>query len=70
VASIARRPRIGITTDASYPDAEYEAAVRSEGGDPIVLMPPDESKLGELDGIIFSGGEDIDPARYGQPQHR
>jgi putative glutamine amidotransferase len=64
-----RRPRIGLTTDPSYPVGEYEAAIRAAGGEPVVLMPASGADLMALDGIVFSGGEDVDPARYGQPPH-
>lgn len=63
------RPRVGITTDPTYAVAEYEAAVRAAGGDPVVLMPAAGSGLAGLDGIVFAGGDDIDPARYGRARH-
>lgn len=62
------RPRIGITTVDDYPIAEYEHAVRGAGGDPVRLTPDDVrgiAVLDELDGIVFAGGDDVDPARYG-----
>ena len=65
----ARRPRIGITTDPTYPVGEYEAAIDAAGGDPVVLLPATDVPLDELDGIVFSGGDDIEPERYGQPRH-
>jgi putative glutamine amidotransferase len=67
-----RRPRIGITADPDYNVAEYEAAVRQAGGDPIRWMP-DVTRLAtdlrDVDGVILSGGEDIDPERYGAHAH-
>jgi putative glutamine amidotransferase len=67
-----RRPRIGITADPDYNIAEYEAAVRQAGGEPIRWMP-DVARvavdLHDVDGIILSGGEDIDPERYGAHAH-
>src|ERR1700722_8560108 len=64
------RPRIGITTDESYDIGEYERAVTVAGGEPVRLLPSAEHALAGLDGIVFSGGEDIDPARYGESAHR
>jgi putative glutamine amidotransferase len=67
-----RRPRIGITADPDYNVAEYEAAVRAAGGDPIRWMPDVArvaADLRSVDGIILSGGEDVDPARYGAQTH-
>lgn len=78
------RPLIGITTyaqEASWgvwrlPAAliplDYVDAVERAGGRPV-LIPPSEDGVGEtldaLDGIVFSGGADVDPSRYGADAH-
>jgi putative glutamine amidotransferase len=78
------RPLIGITTYAqeaswSYwklPAAliplDYVDAVERAGGRPV-LIPPSEDGVDEtldvLDGIVFSGGADIDPSSYGAAAH-
>ena len=74
------RPVIGITTD--YNDSEdrycstmtYAAAVERAGGLPLLLpyavdhaMIPQYVDL--LDGVCFSGGNDMNPVRYGQEWH-
>ncbi len=64
------RPRIGITACAQL--ADYLEAIRRAGGEPCVLDPehgPARDALGQLDGLLFTGGKDIDPAFYGQPRH-
>jgi putative glutamine amidotransferase len=50
--------------------SEYARSVRAAGGQPIFLENHiDPAVAAELcDGIIISGGEDIDPALYGQKQ--
>ena len=68
-----RRPLIGITTYGRGPDdrfrlpAVYVDAVRRAGGVPV-LIPPGEEHLDRLleglDGLILSGGGDIDPRLY------
>jgi putative glutamine amidotransferase len=64
------KPRIGITSERGVPVTEYEAAVQAAGGDAVRLLPTgDGAVLDTLDGIIFSGGEDVDPQRYGQAPH-
>ncbi|HUF00968.1 MAG TPA: gamma-glutamyl-gamma-aminobutyrate hydrolase family protein, partial [Gaiellaceae bacterium] len=79
-----RRPVIGITSyaqDAKFgvwqlPVAlvplDYVDAVERAGGRPLVV-PPSESGIAEtldaLDGIVFSGGADLDPASYGAEAH-
>ncbi|MDZ8183714.1 MAG: gamma-glutamyl-gamma-aminobutyrate hydrolase family protein [Nostoc sp. ChiSLP02] len=68
-----RKALIGITTygrQAALPfslPSEYIDAVRAAGGIPI-LLPPGENEpatlLDPLDGLIISGGGDIDPVCY------
>ena len=68
------RPIIGITTFNQNKDGHYHLAsanvevVRLAGGLPV-LLPPDESVycaaiLEVVDGLILSGGGDLDPATY------
>jgi putative glutamine amidotransferase len=52
----------------------YVNAVRRGGGRPVLLPPGgDRDEASEtvagLDGLIVSGGPDIDPVRYGQTRH-
>jgi putative glutamine amidotransferase len=54
--------------------ATYVRAVELAGGAPV-LVPSSEPEtlaaiLERLDGIVFPGGPDVDPAVYGQPRHR
>jgi putative glutamine amidotransferase len=78
------RPLIGITAYADrvswgvwdVPAAviplSYVRAVEHAGGRPL-LVPPSEEGVEEtldgLDGLVFSGGSDLDPALYGAPPH-
>ncbi len=70
-------PIIGVTTNDRWEHSyrlreEYVDAVRRAGGIPVML-PPGEPHWAELlprlDGIIFSGGVDVDPARYQGNSH-
>ncbi|GIW06278.1 MAG: gamma-glutamyl-gamma-aminobutyrate hydrolase [Dehalococcoidia bacterium] len=64
-----RKPRIAITVGANTPEqsvARYLAAVERAGGDPVPIRPGDRPSLAEFDGLLLSGGGDINPARYGQ----
>jgi putative glutamine amidotransferase len=75
-----RRPSIGITI--GYDDRrsgihelrhEYVGSVEETGALPFVLVPgkPEDapSLLDRLDGLLLSGGSDVDPALYGRPPH-
>jgi putative glutamine amidotransferase len=46
----------------------YVDQVAAAGGAPVLLppVPGVEAAVGQLDGLILSGGPDIEPARYGQ----
>ena len=69
-------PLIGIScgrsaTGAVNLSSAYTDAVARAGGIPVVLPIIDdaalaESLLAKLDGIVFSGGPDLDPAEYGE----
>jgi len=55
--------------------SEYAQAVTAAGGIPL-LLPPTEpyadaarTVVARLDGLIISGGADVDPARYDTPAH-
>ncbi len=78
------RPRIGITSwhrsDADRLERweairdTYTGAVRAAGGLPIILPIGDDDPeaigdyLAAVDGLLFTGGEDIAPAYYGEPR--
>jgi len=78
------RPVIGITTyvtpakwgywelEASLIPHDYVKAVEEAGGRPLLVPPSDdgvEETLDALDGIVFSGGSDLDPDHYGAEPH-
>ena len=51
----------------------YVEAARAAGLVPLVVPPLSESELSgvvqAVDGIILTGGEDVDPAEFGAPRH-
>lgn len=75
-------PLIGVTTSVSvgqsperaYVNASYLRAVQQAGGIPVLLPPQlDERARQEistrLDGLLLTGGGDIDPACFGEAPH-
>ncbi len=75
-----KRPAIGITI--GYDDRrsglhvlreDYIKSVEKVGGLPVVLAPGSPGDAAELlervDGLLLSGGSDIDPALYGETPH-
>ena len=52
-------------------DLDYVAGVAEAGGAPVVLPPVGERAMAEaviggLDGLLLSGGSDLDPGHYGE----
>ncbi len=77
------KPVIGITTylvpaawgawnmEAALVPADYVRAVSAAGGAPV-MIPPGSSlpeTLSVVDGLVFSGGSDLDPSLYGAEAH-
>jgi putative glutamine amidotransferase len=60
-------PVIGITPCRLLPD--YVESVRRAGGDPCVLQFDRPASLEQLDGVLLTGGGDIDPALYHESRH-
>jgi putative glutamine amidotransferase len=68
-------PKIGVTASeregpdgGPHPDiVPYLAAVLAAGGDPVVLANDGDAEraLGTVDGVLLTGGADVDPVRYG-----
>jgi putative glutamine amidotransferase len=76
-----RKPVIGIGSDVLAPPGERECAmmfltyvesVRRAGGVPVIVPPQSENAgdvVDSLDGLLLAGGEDCDPAAYGEERH-
>lgn len=75
------KPVIGINCDfareprrRSYLNESYVDAVVRAGGIPLLLPPIDDREslariFDRLDGVMFTGGDDLDPSRYGEAPH-
>ncbi len=74
------RPAIGITIENPRSEREvfrlrddYVRSVESAGGLPLVVAPGRPEDVAELldrvDGLLLTGGADIDPRNYGEKPH-
>src|SRR5438046_3031373 len=78
------RPIVGITTyvtqaswgswdvEAALVPAAYVQALERAGGWPVLIPPSDDGipeTLDAVDGLLFSGGSDLDPDLYDQEPH-
>ena len=77
------KPLIGITTSVNLRDYEtlgqsvimvpesYSKAVKEAGGIPLLISECGDADelLDVLDGLIISGGRDINPGLYGEELH-
>jgi putative glutamine amidotransferase len=65
---------VGTEPERAYTNAAYIRAVQQAGGVPVLLPPQlDADSLdvlwSRLDGIVLTGGGDIDPRRFGETPH-
>lgn len=75
------KPLIGIGCDVLRQQGErdrafayttYTEAIRRAGAIPVIIPPQPENAVEiveQLDGILLAGGEDCDPAMYGESRH-
>src|SRR6185369_16854956 len=63
------KPIIGITPCSRVGD--YVESVQRAGGEPRVLSNDEDplQLVEELDGVVLTGGLDVDPALYGETPH-
>ena len=75
-------PLIGITTsvtvdktpERAYVNGTYIRAVQAAGGIPVLLTPHFTPEVhaalwSRLDGLVLTGGGDIEPSRFGEARH-
>ena len=65
---------VGTSPERAYVNTTYLRAVQGAGGIPVLLPPQVEGDARRvlwerLDGLILTGGGDIDPARFGEAPH-
>jgi putative glutamine amidotransferase len=75
------KPLIGIGSDVAHKEGErdrafvyttYVDSLRRAGAVPVLIPPQPENAaeiLDDLDGLLLAGGDDCDPAVYGETAH-
>lgn len=79
---MARAPLIGVTTsvtvdkdpERAYLNAAYVLAVQGAGAIPVPIPPQLDARSRDalwerLDGLVLTGGGDVDPSRFGESPH-
>jgi putative glutamine amidotransferase len=61
--------RAGLTFRLPKKAEPYAEALRRAGVEPVLISPEAPRPLAGLDGLVISGGSDVDPARYGEAPH-
>src|SRR5436190_7659605 len=72
LTTYAEEARFGLNdTFAAVLPLSYVHAVHASGGRAVLVTPdaPDTDVLDGLDGIMFTGGSDVDPGLYGEQPH-
>lgn len=75
-------PLIGVSTsvtigqhpERAYLNSAYVAAVQQAGGVPVPLVPQHDARaqaalIGRIEGVLLTGGGDVDPIRFGEAAH-
>ena len=61
--------RAGVTYRFENEVRRYEAALREVGIEPVRISPVEAQPLDSLDGLLLTGGTDVNPARYSAERH-
>jgi gamma-glutamyl-gamma-aminobutyrate hydrolase PuuD len=61
--------RAGLTFREPAKAEPYAEALRQAGIEPVPIQPGQPARLNGLDGLLLSGGPDLNPALYGAPPH-
>ena len=72
LTTYAEEAKFGLQdTFAAILPLAYVHAIHVSGGRAVLITPddPDVDILERIDGILFTGGSDVDPSRYGEAPH-
>jgi putative glutamine amidotransferase len=63
------KPRAGLTFSDPAKVEPYAEALRQAGIEPVLISPGQPARLDGLDGLLLTGGTDLNPACYGAAPH-
>ena len=61
--------KAGLTFREPHKAEPYAEALRQAGIEPVLISPGEPCALAGLQGLLLSGGTDLNPARYGATPH-
>ncbi len=61
--------RVGVTFSQEDRVKPYEEALRLVGIEPVRISPGEPVPLDRVDGLLLTGGTDVNPSLYGQTPH-
>src|SRR5580658_7155901 len=59
-------PKAGVTFSEAHKVGPYAEALREAGVEPVLISPGEPRALAGLQGLMLSGGQDLNPSRYGE----
>jgi len=62
-------PKAGLTFRYPHKAEPYADALRQAGIEPVLISPEQPRSLAGLQGLLLSGGTDLNPTRYGGTPH-
>jgi putative glutamine amidotransferase len=62
--------RVGVTYREAERVAPYENALREVGIEPVLIHPGDSTPIEALDGLLLTGGTDVNPKLYRREPHQ
>ena len=63
------KPKVLVVYREENEVRPYKTAVEASGAEPVLIKPGTPVSLHGFAGLLLTGGDDVNPARYGEPPH-